>query len=257
MAASMTGRSVLVTGASSGIGRACAEAFAERGASLLLVARRKERLDALADELRGPCAVDVATWTLDVRDRPAVERWAEEASASLASLDVLVNNAGLSRGLEPIHEGDPDDWDEMIDANVKGLLSVSRAVLPHVVRRGSGHVVNVGSVAGRWVYPNGAVYCASKHAVRAINEGMRLDLNGTGVRVSTVDPGLVETEFSEVRFHGDSERAKAVYEGLTPLSARDVAEVICWIVEQPAHVNVAEVVLLPTDQASPTITHRR
>jgi len=201
--------------------------------------------------------VDVRAAKLDVRDRAAVEAWARDSAEEIAQLDLLVNNAGLSRGLEPLHEGDPDDWDEMIDANVKGLLNVTRQVVPHFVRRGSGHVVNVGSVAGRWVYPNGAVYCASKHAERAITEGLRLDLCGTGVRVSTVDPGLVETEFSVVRFHGDAERAKKVYQGLTPLTGRDVAEVIAWIAERPAHVNVAEGVLYPTDQAAPTVVHRR
>ena len=253
----MSTRTVLVTGATSGIGLATAELFAEAGWRLLLLARRGERLAEVSGRLRAQHGVEVETWTLDVRDRPAVERWAAESSGALETVDVLVNNAGLARGLAKLHEGDADDWDEMIDTNVKGLLYVSRAVIPHLVQRGSGHVVNVGSVAGRWVYPNGAVYCGSKHAERAINEGMRIDLNGTGVRVTTVDPGLVDTEFSLVRFHGDAEKADATYRGMTPLTGRDVAETIRWVVDRPEHVCVAELVLYPTDQAAPTIVHRR
>lgn len=248
---------IVVTGASSGIGRACAEHFAGRGSRLLLVARRASRLEALRDELGTRGAGEVVVDALDVRDRAAVDGWARTRQGLLAETDVLVNNAGLARGLAPLQEGDQDDWDEMLDTNVRGLLNVSRRVLPHLVARGRGHVVNVGSVAGRWVYPNGAVYCASKHAERAITEGMRMDLAGTGVRTTTVDPGLVETEFSLVRFHGDDGRAAAVYEGLEPLTARDVADVIGWVVDRPPHVSVAEVVVYPTDQASPTIVSRR
>jgi NADP-dependent 3-hydroxy acid dehydrogenase YdfG len=249
--------SILITGATSGIGAACAETFAARGWKLLLAARRTDRLDAARRRLGDAHGVEVLTWTLDVRDRRAVEAWAREAGPHLTTLDVLVNNAGLARGLASVHDGDPDDWDEMIDTNVKGLLYVTRAVTPHLVVRACGDVVNVGSVAGRWVYPKGAAYCASKFAVRALTEGLRLDLNGTGVRVTTVDPGLVETEFSLVRFHGDADKAMKPYAGLTPLSAQDVAETIAWVVERPRHVNVAEVVLYPTDQASPTVAHRR
>lgn len=253
----MSAHTVLVTGATSGIGEACADVFAERGDALALIGRRADRLDAVAERLKAAHGVDVATSVLDVRDRRAVEEWAEAGADLLSRVDVLVNNAGLARGLAPVHEGDPDDWDEMIDTNVRGLLHVTRAVVPHLVRRGAGHVVNVGSVAGRWVYPQGAVYCGTKYAERAINEGLRLDLNGTGVRVTTVDPGMVETEFSLVRFHGDRERAGTVYEGMTPLAGRDVADVVAWVVDRPAHVTVAEVVVLPTDQASPTVVHRR
>ena len=249
-------RTALVTGASSGIGAACAEAFASRGWRLVLAARREERLA----EVAGRCTARgarVDAFTLDVRSRDAVERWSSEASSVLDEVDVLVNNAGLARGFAAIHEGDQDDWDEMLDTNVRGLLNVSRVMLPRFVARGGGDVVNIGSVAGRWTYPKGAVYCASKAAERAITEGMRMDLNGTGIRVSTVDPGMTETEFSLVRFHGDDARAQAVYEGVTPLTGRDVAETILWILERPAHVNVAEVVIFPTDQASPTIVKRR
>ena len=252
----MSRRVVVVTGASSGIGAACADAFATTGTHLLLVARREERLAAAARRLaaRGVAATPCP---LDVRDRHAVEGWAGQHDRLLREVDVLVNAAGLARGFAPLHEGDVDDWDEMIDANVKGLLHVTRAVVPHMVRRGAGHVVNVGSTAGRWVYPKGAVYCATKHAERAITEGLRMDLVGTGVRVTTVDPGMVETEFSLVRFHGDAERASDVYRGMTPLTPADVAQAISWSVERPPHVTIAEVVLMPTDQASPTLVHRR
>lgn len=253
----MTRGLALVTGGSSGIGAATAEALAARGFDLLLAARRAERLAEARERLARKHGVSVETDVLDVRDRAAVERWAGERAGRLASLDVLVNNAGLARGLARVHEGDPSDWDEMIDTNVKGLLYVTRAVLPHLVARGRGHVVNVGSVAGRWTYASGAAYCASKAAERTITEGLRLDLCGTGVRVTTVDPGLVRTEFSLVRFHGDAARAETPYKGLTPLSAEDVANVIAWVVEQPPHVTIAEVVVYPTDQASPTLVHRR
>lgn len=246
-------RCVVITGASSGIGRACAHAFAGAGARLVLAARRADRLFDLAAELDAECH----TVALDVRDREAVTDAVADLPAGFAAVDVLVNNAGLAAGFEPLPEGDPDDWDQMLDTNVRGLLHVTRAVVPGMVERGRGHVVNLGSIAGHETYPNGAVYCASKAAVDRLTKGLRLDLVGTGVRVSTVDPGMVETEFSVVRFHGDAERADAVYEGVTPLTATDVAETVRWIAERPAHVQVAEVVLLPTDQASATVVARR
>jgi 3-hydroxy acid dehydrogenase/malonic semialdehyde reductase len=244
---------VFVTGASSGIGAATARAFALAGAQLVLAARRVDRLRALAAEWSLPSHLI----ELDVRDRAAVHRAVAAIPEPFAAIDVLVNNAGLSRGFEPLHEGLEDDWDEMIDTNVKGLLYVTRAVLPGMVVRGHGHVINIGSVAGHETYPRGNVYCASKAAVRVLNKGMRLDLLGTGVRVSTVDPGLVPTEFSEVRFHGDRARAATVYEGTRPLSAADVAEAIVWCASRPLHVNVEEMLLMPTDQAAPMLVHRR
>jgi len=244
---------VFITGASSGIGAATARAFALTGAHLVLAARRVERLRALAATLPVPTHLIA----LDVRDRAAVHAAVAAIPASFATIDVLVNNAGLSRGFEPLHEGWEDDWDEMIDTNVKGLLYVTRAVLPGMVARGRGHVINVGSVAGHETYPRGNVYCASKAAVRVLNKGMRLDLLGTGVRVSTVDPGLVPTEFSEVRFHGDRARAATVYENTRPLSAADVADTIVWCASRPPWVNVEEVLLMPTDQAAPALVHRR
>ena len=249
---------VLITGASSGIGAACAAAFAKEGARLLLAARRLDRLQRLEPELRAAGAADVLLLALDVRDGAAVDRAIDALPASWKDVEVVVNNAGLSRGLDKSHEGSRDDWDEMIDTNVKGVLHVNRAVVPLLVARGRGTVIHVGSIAGRQVYPGGNVYCASKHAVRALNEGLRLDLLGTGVRVATVDPGMVaETEFSLVRFHGDALRAAAVYRGLRPLTPGDVAETIVYVATRPPHVNVAETVLLPTDQASATNVHRR
>jgi 3-hydroxy acid dehydrogenase/malonic semialdehyde reductase len=244
---------VFITGASSGIGAATARAFALAGAHLVLAARRVERLRDLAATL----PVSTHLIALDVRDRTAVHAAVAAIPAAFASIEVLVNNAGLSRGFEQLHEGLEDDWDEMIDTNVKGLLYVTRAVLPGMVARRRGHVINVGSVAGHETYARGNVYCASKAAVRVLNKGMRLDLLGTGVRVSSIDPGLVPTEFSEVRFHGDRARAATVYEDTRPLSAADVADTIVWCASRPPWVNVEEVLLMPTDQAAPALVHRR
>ncbi len=252
----MRGATVVVTGASSGFGRAIAEAFAAEGARLIIGARRGERLDTLAKELRDAHGTEVLTLMLDVRDRAAVEQAIEALPKEWRAIDVLVNNAGLASGLHPLQDGDIDDWERMIDTNVKGLLYVTRAILPGMVARGTGHVINIGSVAGRWVYPKGNVYCASKFAVRALTEGLRMDLHGTGVRVSTVDPGLAETEFSLVRFHGDAPRAAQTYEGMTALTAADIADTVLWAATRPAHVNVQEIVIYPTDQASPTMVHR-
>jgi 3-hydroxy acid dehydrogenase / malonic semialdehyde reductase len=248
---------VLVTGATSGIGRACAGAFAAAGSRLLLCGRRTDRLAELANELAGELDAEVHTFGLDVRDRAAVDAAIGGLPADWAAIDVLVNNAGLAAGFGPVQAGDPEDWDRMIDTNVRGLLNVTRAVVPGMVARGGGHVVNIGSIAGHETYPNGAVYCATKAAVDRITKGLRMDLLGTGVRVSTVDPGMVETEFSVVRFRGDVERAEGVYRGMRPLTADDVADTVRWIADRPAHVQVAEVILLPTDQASATQVARR
>ena len=250
-------QTVLVTGASAGIGAACARAFAAAGARLVLAARRRERLDELAAGLRGAHGTDVHLLDLDVRDRAAVAAAIGGLPPEWAAVDVLVNNAGLGRGLSKLYEGDPAEWDEMVDTNVKGLLYVTRAVVPGMVERGRGHVVNIGSVAGHEVYPGGAVYCATKHAVGAITRGLRMDLLGSGVRVSTVDPGMVETEFSVVRFRGDRERAKGVYRDMTPLTADDIADAVVWATTRPPHVNVDEIIVKPTDQASAMQVHRR
>ncbi len=249
-------QTVLITGASSGIGRACAQAFAAAGARLLLVARRKDRLDALTAELRTEYQTQSHVAALDVRHRGDVDRFFAHLPADWRTIDILLNNAGLSRGLDKLHEGSVDDWEEMIDTNVKGLLYVSRAVVPGMVERGRGTVVNIGSIAGREVYPRGNVYCATKHAVDALTRGLRMDLVDTPVRVCTVDPGLVQTEFSEVRFRGDQSRAQAVYQGYTPLSPDDIADAVLYAATRPAHVQIAEVLILPTAQASTTLVHR-
>lgn len=243
----------LVTGASSGIGESTARTLSNAGMKLILAARRIDRLRKLQSELRSP----VHLVELDVRNQPAVEKTINQLPDEWKSIDLLVNNAGLSRGLDKLHEGKLQDWEEMIDTNVKGLLYVSRAVIPGMVSRNRGHIINVGSIAGHEVYPNGNVYCASKHAVDAITKGLRLDLNGTPIRVSTVDPGLVETEFSIVRFRGDSERAGKTYQGFKPLSPADIAETILWVANRPAHVQIAEVIILPTAQASTTLVSRK
>lgn len=248
---SFTG-TVLITGASSGIGEATAHAFARVGARLVLAARRADRLRTLAAELAERHGTVSHLVTLDVRDAGVVTRMLEDLPADWVEVDVLVNNAGLSRGLEKLHEGSLSDWDEMIDTNVKGLLYVTRAVVPGMVARGRGHVINLGSIAGHEVYPGGAVYCATKHAVAAITKGLRIDLLGTNVRVTTIDPGMVETEFSLVRFHGDAERAAKVYEGVQPLTAVDVAEAILHAATRPPHVNVDEVLMMATAQAGAT-----
>jgi serine 3-dehydrogenase len=232
---------------------ATARAFALSKVKLILAARRLDRLRRLADELPAECHLI----ELDVRDRAAVHAAVEALPSAFADVDVLVNNAGLSRGLSPVHEGSEDDWDEMIDTNVKGLLYVTRAVLPGMVARGRGHVINVGSVAGHETYARGNVYCASKAAVRVLNKGLRLDLLGTGIRVSSVDPGLVPTEFSVVRFHGDEEQAAKPYQDTRPLSASDCADAIVWCASRPPSVNVEDILLMPTDQAAATLVHRR
>ncbi|MGB7198963.1 MAG: SDR family NAD(P)-dependent oxidoreductase [Acidobacteriaceae bacterium] len=253
----LRGKVVFVTGGSSGIGAACAESFAQAGARLLLAARRKDRLQEMIPNLRAAGAEDVYTVALDVRVKKEVQAVVDGLPSSWQAIDILINNAGLSRGLEKVYEGKIDDWEEMIDTNVKGLLYVTRAVVPGMVQRGAGHVVNLGSTAGHMTYPNGAVYCATKAAENRISEGLREDLLGTPVRVTTVDPGMVETEFSKVRFHGDEGRAAKVYQGLTPLQAEDVADAILWAVTRPAHVNIAQLLLTSVDQANSLLFNRR
>jgi NADP-dependent 3-hydroxy acid dehydrogenase YdfG len=253
---SLKGKIVFVTGASSGIGAATALAFAAEGACLLLAARRADKLAEVASAALERGAEAVHTVSLDVRDRKAVEKAIGTLAPEWAAIDVLVNNAGLSRGLDKLYQGKVEDWEEIIDTNVKGLLYVTRAVVPGMVERGRGHVVNMGSTAGEVTYPGGAVYCASKAAERAINDGLRQDLLGTPVRVTTVDPGMVETDFSLVRFHGDAERAANVYKNIKPLAPEDVAEVIVWAVSRPEHVNIARVLLTPVQQANSLLFHR-
>jgi NADP-dependent 3-hydroxy acid dehydrogenase YdfG len=253
----LNGKTAFITGASAGIGEATALAFAAEGARLLLAARRKERLDALEPQLLQAGAAEIHSIQLDVRDREAVESAITGLPAEWQAIDILVNNAGLSRGLDKLQDGHHEDWDEMIDTNVKGLLYVTRAVVPGMVQRSSGHVVNLGSTAGEITYPKGAVYCASKAAERAINDGLRQDVLGTPIRVTSVDPGMVETAFSEVRFRGDTARAAKVYEGVTPLTPEDVADAILWAVTRPTHVNIARIGLTTVDQANSLLFNRK
>lgn len=250
-------KTVMITGASAGIGKACAEAFAREGARLILAARRTDKLQELAAELATEYGTACHLLTLDVRERTAVNAAVENLPAEWQAIDILINNAGLSRGLDKVQEGEFQDWEEMIDTNVKGLLWVSRAVLPGMVARDAGQVINLGSVAGRQVYPGGNVYCATKHAVRALTQGLRIDLLGTRVRVSSVDPGMVETEFSEVRFRGDSERAAQTYRSFPPLQAVDIAEAVLFCATRPPHVTIQDMLIMPQDQAAVYASHPR
>lgn len=244
---------IFVTGASSGIGEACVRRFSAEGSRVIMAARRADRLESLKRQLKG----DSYPLVLDIRRQEAVKAAIDGLPAEWRDIDVLVNNAGLSRGLDLFHEASLSDWEEMIDTNIKGLLYVSRAIIPLMVKNGRGHVINIGSIAGHEVYPRGNVYCATKHAVDALTKGMRLDLVDTPVRVSTVDPGLVETEFSEVRFRGDTDRAKTVYKGYKPLTGDDIADAVNWIASRPTHVQVAEVIIFPASQASAAVTHKK
>jgi 3-hydroxy acid dehydrogenase / malonic semialdehyde reductase len=250
---SLHNQTVLITGASSGIGAACAQAFAQAGARLILAARRLERLEQLAAELTCPTHL----LQLDVCDRSQVESTLAALPPDWSNIDILLNNAGLSRGLDKLQEGNVQYWEEMIDTNVKGLLYVTRSILPGMVSRNHGHVINMGSIAGHQAYPGGNVYCATKAAVKILTEGLKMDLLGTSVRVSAIDPGMVDTEFSQVRFPDDAERAKQVYKGMTPLSSEDVAEIVVFCATRPPHVNLSEVIVLATDQGSATMVHRR
>jgi 3-hydroxy acid dehydrogenase / malonic semialdehyde reductase len=247
----MNFKCALITGASAGIGAATARAFAAQKVNLVLVARRLERLRDLAQEIEKEYGVQVKTAALDVRDLGALKRIPD-----LDKIDILVNNAGLARGADKFQDAKLEDLEEMMATNVNGLIRVTREVLPHMIKNGRGHIVNLGSVAGRWVYPGGAGYCASKFAVRAISEGLRMDLLGTPIRVTNIEPGMVETEFSEVRFQ-NKDKAKSVYKGMTPLTPEDIAETIVWSVSRPAHVNIQELVIFPTDQGAIQHVHRR
>jgi len=253
----LRGRWALVTGATSGFGLATARALAAEGCHVAITGRREDRLRATAAEIAKGYKVETVPLRFDVRDLAQVRSALEGAPGLLGKLDILVNNAGLALALDPLQAGDPADWDQMIDTNVKGLLYVSRTVLPGMVERERGHVVNIGSIAGHQTYAGGAVYSATKYAVRAITDALRYDVLGKGIRVSNVEPGLAETEFGEVRFKGDAARAKTVYEGMTALSAEDVAEAVVWCLTRPAHVNVQSVLILPTDQASAHAVNRR
>jgi len=253
----LQGRTALITGASSGIGEATALAFASQGARLLLAARRAGKLAQVASRALERGAQAVHSLDLDVRHRHAVQSAIDDLPPEWSEIDILVNNAGLSRGLDMLYLGRVEDWEEMIDTNIKGLLYVSRAVVPGMVVRGRGHVVNLGSTAGELAYPGGAVYCATKSAEHTLNDGLRQDLLGTPVRVTSIDPGTVETDFSLVRFRGDSAQASKVYQGIKPLTAEDIADAILWAVTRPAHVNIARVVLTSVDQANSLLFSRK
>lgn len=252
-------RTVFITGASSGIGAACAQILAKEGNyRLLLCARREERLSALKEDLLSNYSdLEVHTFVLDVRVREEVFAAIENLPDAWKNIDVLINNAGLSQGLDTLQDGNPDDWDRMIDTNVKGLLYVTKAVTPSLKESTNAHIVNLGSIAGKEVYPNGNVYCATKHAVDALNKAMRIDLLPFGIKVTAINPGMVETEFSEVRFKGDKERAKSVYNGLIPLSGEDIAETISFVLSRPAHVNINDLLIMPTAQANGTVVNRK
>ena len=256
MSEMLKNKTVLITGASSGIGAATARAFAGHGARLLLCARRLDKLQEMESELRDKGAGDLFCFELDVQNRDEVEGTLNTLPGSWRPVDILVNNAGLSRGLSKLWEDDVQNWEEMIDTNIKGLLYVTRTVVPGMVERGRGHVINLGSIAGHMVYPGGHVYCATKAAERSVTEGLRIDLNGTPIRVTSIDPGMVETDFSNIRFRGDAERAKKVYAGLDPLTPEDIAETIIWVASQPAHVEIQTVVITPTAQANPYVVSR-
>jgi serine 3-dehydrogenase len=248
---------VFITGASSGIGKACAELFARHKAKLIIASRRIDRLKNFSSALEKKYKSKIRILRLDVRNQKAVADAVSKLSDNWKAIDILINNAGLSRGLDNLYEGKIRDWEEMIDTNVKGLLYVSRAVIPLMLKRKSGHVINIGSVAGREVYPKGNVYCATKHAVDSITKGMRIDLNGTGIKVTSIDPGLVETEFSIVRFHCDKERAEKVYEGIEPLTPEDVADAVYFAATRRKNVVIADMLLFPLCQASSSIVSRK
>ncbi|WP_026703567.1 SDR family oxidoreductase [Flavobacterium soli] len=247
-------KTVLITGATSGIGRATARAFAKNNYKIIICGRREDRLAELQDELSQ--RTEVHTLLFDVRQKKAVKESITSLPEDFANIDILINNAGNAHGLDPIQNGDLDDWDAMIDINVKGLLYVSKAIIPKMIERRKGHIINIGSTAAKEVYPNGNVYCATKHAVDALNQGMRMDLNPYGIRVGAIHPGMVETEFSEVRFKGDTERASNVYKGFEPLQPEDIADIIVFVTTRPYHVNIADLMVMSTAQASSTIVNR-
>lgn len=252
----LAGQTVLITGASSGIGQASAVVFAQVGCRLILLARRLSRLEELAESLKAQYQTDCLCLAGDVRNPDEIIPLLNSLPLAWQTVDILINNAGLSRGLERFDQALLSDWEEMIDTNIKGLLYVTHTLLPGMLARGQGQIINIGSIAGLQVYPGGHVYCGTKAAVQAITEGLKQDLLGTPIRVSCIDPGLVETEFSQVRFHGDTERAEKVYQGLEPLTGMDVAEVILFCATRPAHVNLNQIILMPTAQASTTRVHR-
>ena len=254
---SIQGQIVAITGASSGIGASCAKMFAQKGASLILAARRRDKLEAVAAEIEQAYQNKVYLLEMDISDRHTVETSLASLPEPWRNVDILVNNAGLSRGLDKLQSGEIQNWEEMIDTNLKGLLYVTRSLLPGMVERDRGHIINIGSIAGHQAYVGGNVYCAIKAAVRTLSQGLKMDLLGTPIRVSCVDPGTVETEFSQVRFRGNTKKADKVYQGFTPLTPDDIAEVVVFCATRPPHVNMSEVLVLATDQSSATMINRQ
>ena len=248
---------VAISGASSGIGAACARMFAKEGTSLILAARRRDKLEAVAAEIDRDYQSKVYLLEMDVSDRATVEASLASLPKSWQNIDILVNNAGLSRGLDKLQTGEIQNWEEMIDTNLKGLLYVTRSLLPGMIERNQGHIINIGSIAGHQAYVGGNVYCATKAAVKTLSQGLKMDLLGTPIRVSCVDPGTVETEFSQVRFRGDTEKASKVYQGFNPLTPDDIAEIVVFCATRPSHVNMSEVLVLATDQSSATMINRQ
>lgn len=253
---SLKGKTVFITGASSGIGKSCAYTFGKEGANLIINARRKNLIDEIADDIRKKFGVKVYAYKLDITKRDDVINSIKTLPVEFKNIDILINNAGLARGLNKFYEDNPDDWEEMIDTNVKGLLYATHAILPGMIEKKGGHIINIGSIAGREAYPKGAVYCATKHAVDAITRSLRMDTIDKNILVSTIDAGLVETNFSKVRFNGDEEKAKNMYKGLTPLTGDDIADAVLYCATRPLHVNIAEITLLAARQASATISYR-
>lgn len=247
---------VLITGATSGIGLSCAKIFAKSKFDLIITGRREERLKKLQSELTDKYGVNVKYLSFDIRQKDAVFQAIDSLKSEKINIDILINNAGLASGLSTVQEGDIDDWEKMIDTNIKGLLYISRAILPMMIKQDNGHIINIGSIAGKEVYPNGNVYCGTKHAVDAITKGMRIDAVKHGIRVSQVAPGAVETEFSVVRFHGDKEKADSVYQGFEPLHPEDIADAVFYVANTPKHVNINDLVIMPTAQAAATIIDR-
>ncbi len=252
----LEGKIAFISGASSGIGKAIAEAFAKNGAKLILLSRRMNRLVELSEDLKQRFGTKLYLIQADVRQFEELKEAFNRIPSEFQDIDILVNNAGLALGLDKIYNGNIEDWEQMIDTNIKGVLYLTKLVSPILLKKNAGHIVNIGSLAGREVYPNGNVYCATKFALKALSKAMIMDFNGTGVRVSNVDPGLVETEFSIVRFKGDTERAKQVYQGYKPLTGEDIARVVLFIVTLPEHVNIQDILITPTAQATTTIVHK-
>lgn len=253
----MNHKIAFITGATSGIGKASAEIFAKNGYNIIITGRRKERLDEFSKQLKSTYKIDVLSLNFDVRNLKEVETAINSIPENWKQINVLLNNAGLAAGLNTIQEGLIDDWERMIDTNIKGLLYMTRNLAPIMIKNGFGHIINIGSIAGKEVYANGNVYCATKHAVDALNKGMRIDLLPHNIKVTAINPGMVETEFSVVRFNGDEDRAKSVYKGLQPLLPEDIAETVYWVASRPAHVNINDIIIMPTVQANATTTLRK